>query len=184
MILGAISALLTAISIVFSRIDKHHDAAKAIPDLRSGLLQLDGLLENWLVAAQATNTAAATWLPGSGDELKRRLGGQSTLAKKALQAVQSPLDAGSNISVKSDAAPLRRLFEIYAPDESAHITEWARGRHDLVNQMLYDLAEARQTQTSAQVKSWEAQLRESYDNLLQAQRQLREFIKNSFPLPD
>lgn len=183
MILGAISALLTAISIVFSRLDKHHDAAMATPDLRSGLLQLDGLLENWLVAAQATNTAAATWLPASGDELKRRLGGQSSLAKEVLQAVQSPLGAGSHVSVSSDTAPLRRLFEIYAPAESAHVTEWARSRYNLVDRMLYDLAQSRQTGAPAQMKSWEAQLMESYDNLLQAQRQLREFIRTSFPPP-
>ena len=62
MILEAISTLLAAISIVFSRLDRRHDAVMATPDLRSGLLQLDGLLENWLVAAQATNTAAATWV--------------------------------------------------------------------------------------------------------------------------
>jgi hypothetical protein len=52
--------------------------------------------------------------------------------------------------------------------------------YDLVNKMLDD----RQTQAPIQAKEWEAQLRESYDNLRQAQRQLREFIRSSFPLPD
>jgi hypothetical protein len=184
MILEAISALLTAVSIVFSRLDRHHDAAMATPDLRSGLLQLDGLLEEWLVAAQATNTAAATWLPASGDALEHRLESQRFLASEVLEAVQSPLGTGSNVPVRRDTAPLRRLFEIYAPAESAHVAEWAKGRYGLVNWMLYDLAQARQTQASAQVKPWEAQLKESYDNLLQAQRQLREFIRSSFPLPD
>jgi hypothetical protein len=184
MILEAINTLLAAISIVFSRLDRHHDAAMAAPDLRAGLLQLDGLLENWLVAAQATNAAAATWLPASGDVLEHRLKGQSSLASEVLKAVQSPLSAGSNVPVSSDTAPLRRLFEIYAPAESAHVAEWARGRYDLVNRMLYDLARARQTQAPAQVKLWEAQLRESYDKLLLAQRQLREFIRSSFPLSD
>jgi hypothetical protein len=184
MIFEAISALLAAVSIVFSRLDKHHDAAVATPDLHAGLLRLDGLLEEWLVAAQATNTAAATWLPASGDELEHRLMGQSPLAFEVLEAVQSPLGAGSNAPVNRDTASLRRLFEIYAPAESAHIAEWAEDRYYLVNRMLQDLARARQTQAPAQAKPWEAQLRESYDNLLQAQRQLREFIRSSFPLAD
>ncbi len=185
MILEAITALLTAVSIVFSRLDRHHDAAMAAPDLRSGLLQLDGLLEEWLVAAQATNTAAATWLPASGDELlEAKLGSQAPLADQVLDMVQSPLGAGSDVPVSHDTAQLRRLFEIYAPAESAHIADWAKDRHDLVNQMLDDLARARQTQAPAQPKPWEAQLRESYDNLLQARRQLREFIRSSYPLPN
>jgi hypothetical protein len=181
MIFEAVSALLAAVSIVFSRLDRHHDAAVATPDLRAGLLQLDGLLEDWLVAAQATNTAASTWLPASGDELARKLGAQSVLAIEVLKAVQSPL---SDALVNRDTAPLRRLFEIYAPAESTHVAEWAKSRYDLVNRMLQDLARARQTQAPAQAKPWEAQLRESYDDLVQAQRQLREFIRSSFPLPD
>lgn len=181
MILEAISTLLTAVSIVFSRLDRHHDAAMATPDLRSGLLQLDGLLEEWLVAAQATNTAATTWLTESGNDLMEfRLTTQGDLADQVLGVVQSPLGAGSDDPVRRDTAPLRRLFEIYAPTESVHITEWAKDRYDLVNQMLDD----RQTQAPIQAEEWEAQLRESYDNLRQAQLQLREFIRSSFPLPD
>lgn len=182
--IAAIGVLLTAINIVFSRLDRHHDATMATLDLRWGLLQLDGLLENWLVAAQATNMAVATWPAASGDELEHRLKGQGSLARKILNTVQSPLDAGSNLPVSPDTAALRRLFEIYAPAESAHVAEWAEDRYDLVNRMLYDLAQARRTQTPSQVKSWEAQLRKSYDNLLQAQSQLREFIRSSFPVPD
>jgi hypothetical protein len=187
-ILEAISALLAAVSIVFSRLDRHQDTAMATPDLRSGLLQLDGLLEDWLVAAQATNTAAAT----SGDDLKfaimyqmhqSALMKQSAIANKVVERLQSPL-GGSYVPVNRDAAPLRRLFEIYAPAESAHVLEWAKSRHYLINRMLQDLAQARQTQTPAQAKLWEGQLKESYDNLLQAQHQLREFIRSSFPPPD
>lgn len=153
----------------------------AAPDLRSGLLQLDGLLEEWLVAAQATNIAAGTWLPESGDDLMNyRLTTQGDLADQVLGMVQSPLRAGSDDPVSRDAAPLRRLFEIYAPAESARVAEWAKDRYDLVNQMLDD----KQTQTPTQAKAWEAQLRESYDNLRLAQRQLRKFIRSSFPLPD
>src|SRR5271165_4570918 len=84
--IAAIGALLTAISIMFSRLDRHHDAAMATPDLRWGLLQLDGLLENWLVAAQATNMAVATWPAASGDELEHRLRGQGGLASEVLNA--------------------------------------------------------------------------------------------------
>lgn len=186
--IAAIGALLTAISIVFSRLDRHHDAAMTTPDLRRGLLQLDGLLENWLVAAQATNRAVATWLSESSFELEGRLYGQSSYAAQVLKAVQSPLDAGTNLPVNADTAALRRLFEIYAPDETAHIAEWAEDRSRLVDRMLHDLARAyAQTQTPARVdlvNSWEAQLRESYDNLLQARSQLREFIRNSLPVPD
>ena len=137
MILEAISTLLTAVGIVFSRLDRHHDAAMAAPDLRSGLLQLDGLLEEWLVAAQATNIAAGTWLPESGDDLLNyRLTTQGDLADQVHGMVQSPLRAGSDDPVSRDAAPLRRLFEIYAPAESARVAEWAKDRYDLVNQML------------------------------------------------
>lgn len=182
MIIEAIGALLAAVTIVFSRLDRHHDAEMAVPDLRSGLLQLDGVLEEWLVAAQATNAAAATWLPASGDELTRRLGGQSVLAREVLGAIQSPLDAGSDVPLSSDTAPLRRLFEIYAPEVSGHFADWAEDRNALVNQMLVDLARARRAQAPAQAKLWEVQLRQSYDNLQQAQGQLREFIRSAFPL--
>lgn len=182
--IAAIGALLTAISIVFSRLDRHHDAAMATPDLRWGLLQLDGLLENWLVAAQATNMVVATRPAASGDELERQLHRQGDLASEVFDAVQSPLDAGSNLPVRPDTAALRRLFEIYAPAESAHVVEWAEGRYDLVYRMLHDLAQARRTQTPAQVKSLEAQFMESYDNLLQARSELREFIRSSFPPPE
>ncbi len=180
MILEAISTLLAAISIVFSRLDRRHDAVMATPDLRSGLLQLDGLLENWLVAAQATNTAAATWVGDVEFALRHQL----AVADMFDKTVQSPLGADSEVSANSDTAPLRRLFEIYAPAESAHIAEWATSRHDLLNLMLRDLARARRTQTPDQANPWEAQFRESYDNLLQAQRELREFIRNSFPLSE
>ena len=52
--------------------------------------------------------------------------GQSELAIDVLEAVQSPLGAGSDVPVNRDTAALRWLFEIYAPAESAHIAEWAR----------------------------------------------------------
>jgi hypothetical protein len=187
--IAAIGALLTAISIVFSRLDRHHDAAMATPDLRGGLLQLDGLLEDWLVAAQLTNEAA-TWSSASSYDVEDLLrhqaaaARQSAIANKVLKRVQSPLSAGSDVPANRDTDSLRRLFEIYAPAESAHVAQWAKSRRDLLNQMLQDLSQTRQTQTPAQAKQWEAQLRESYDNLLQAQRQLREFVRSSFPLPD
>ncbi len=145
MILEAISTLLAAITIVFSRLDRRHDAVMTAPDLRTGLLQLDELLEDWLVAAKATNEAAATWLPKSGDELIWRLNLQGGLASSVLERVQSPLDAQDDVPpVSRDTGALRRLFEIYAPAESAHVAEWAKDRYDLVDQMLRDLSQARQ----------------------------------------
>jgi hypothetical protein len=187
-IFEAISALLAAVSIVLSRLDRHHDDAMATPDLRSGLLQLDGLLEDWLVAAKTTNASAATYSASDNDldRLRHRSAAmrQDALAHMFRKKVQSPLGADSDVPVDRDTASLRRLFEIYAPAESSHIAEWTKSRHDLLNRMLQDLAQARQMQTPAEAEMWEAQLRGSYDNLLQAQRELREFIRSYFPLSD
>ena len=45
MIFETISALLAAVSIMFSRLNRHHDDAMSTADLRSSLIQLDSLLE-------------------------------------------------------------------------------------------------------------------------------------------
>ena len=140
----------------------------------------------WYAAAFGSREEVAALLAAGANPETADARGLTVLHAAAAQkeaAVLVPL-LGSNAPVNRDTAPLRRLFEIYAPAESAHIAEWAEDRYYLVNRMLQDLARARQTQAPAQAKPWEAQLRESYDNLLQAQRQLREFIRSSFPLAD
>jgi hypothetical protein len=134
MILDAINALLATVSIIFSRLDRHHDAALAGQDLRSGLLQLDGLLEDWLVAAKVTNESFGR---------KSYAIHQLAIGQRVRGRLQSPLSAGADDSVNSDTASLRRLFEIYAPAESAHIAQWAKSRVDLVNLMLQDLYQSR-----------------------------------------
>jgi hypothetical protein len=176
--LEAIGVLLAAATLVLSRLDRREDAAHLAPDLYLGLLQLDRILDEWLVAAEATNAAAA-WLSGSDDWLRYKLGSQLSPARAVLARVGG---AGPDLHEPSDAsvAALRRLIEIYAPEHAAQVSEWARSRYELVNQMMDDLTWARQSGVTIADNPWEGQLSDTYADLKRAQDRLRDFLRENF----
>jgi hypothetical protein len=187
MVIEVVGTMLSGLTLLFDRIDRAPDAKAQIPDLREALLDLDGWLDEWIVAAEATNSLILEEALRKPTVFRDALLDQGSRAAMVVRRAER--DGNKlQLNIAGDAnasARLSRLFEIYAPELARELQSLVESRYLWLNSMFDQNARSVVDALKANRElpdEVRRDLERSVADLLRAQEQLRGFIRSSFPI--
>jgi hypothetical protein len=193
---GSLEGLATAVELLVDRVSASPREDVGV-EVREGLLQLDELLEDWLVVAEATDLLLKDGLRGTSrrddglqelrdwyelQEVSQQQYGISTALMLCLPGPEGHREVMDRLS-GSDGGKrgvprrrLRRLLDIYAPEMVEPFSFLLSSRRISLIQLT---SEAINLEADYEVTV--AELSKGYADLLIARRLLRDYIRRTYP---
>jgi len=177
----AATALISALSLFFARLDSFRRRSGELPDLQRALIEISSVLRTWTREANITNRTFRRYVEGNitidvaNRQLKTSLYGQAASMRRAALSL---LDE-NNGKLRWQSA--RNILELYGKELLGVLEVGIKGRGDLISELIAELPHLREVEaTVLQEKLRTLEL--TNQELDRASTKLDDYIRERFPL--